>query len=210
LDGNTVFVAPSGTALQTYAYSDNVSQVWYPPAGPRRGIVTGLINVGYVTGTLGTATTFVQAALNQGQRDILYQYNTNINPIPFLPGYGILIFGQKTSAPLASALDRVNVMRLLIKMKRDIRIASFAYLFELNNRITQDSIAQMITNYLNEIMAGNGLYDFAVVCDSSNNTPAVVDANELYVNIAVQPEKAVEFIYIPIQVVATGTPLTSA
>lgn len=204
LDGKDVFCAASGIALKTYAYSDDQAEVWFPPAGPRRGVVTGVANMGYVTGTLGTATTFVPAPLNQGQRDVLYDFFKNINPIPFFPGRGIMVFGQKTSYSSASALDRVNVMRLLIKMKRDIRKASFAYLFELNDRITRDSIKQMIDNYLHDIMIRRGLYDFVTLCDESNNTPTRIDRNELWVDIAVKPAKAIEFIYIPIRVVATG------
>jgi phage tail sheath protein FI len=204
LDGVDVFCAASGIALKTYAYSDSVSEVWFPPAGPRRGVTTGISKVGYITGTLGTATTFVPTPLNQGQRDILYNFFTNINPIPFFPGRGIMVFGQKTSYSLASALDRVNVMRMMIKIKRDIRKASFAYLFELNDRITRDSIKQMIDSYLNDILMRRGLYDFVTLCDTSNNTPARIDRNELWVDIAVKPAKAVEFIYIPIRVVTTG------
>jgi phage tail sheath protein FI len=161
-------------------------------------------NVGYVSGTLGTATTFVQTPLNQGQRDILYQFYANINIIPFFPGRGIVVFGQKTSYSLASALDRVNVMRMLMKIKRDIRKAAMAYLFELNDKITRDSIKAMIDGYLNDIMMRRGLYDYVVLCDQSNNTPTRIDRNELWVDIALKPAKAIEFIYIPIRVVATG------
>lgn len=125
LDGATVFCAASGVALKTYAYSDSVSEVWYPPAGFRRGVVTGVTDIGYVTGTLGTATTFVSTPLNQGQRDILYEYGKDVNPIPFFPGQGIVVFGQKTSVGnLASALDRVNVVRMMVMIKRDIRKSS--------------------------------------------------------------------------------------
>lgn len=204
LDGVDVFVAASGIALKTYAYSDNVSEVWFPPAGFRRGVVTGVSNVGYISGTLGTATTFVPTPLNQGQRDILYEFQKNVNIIPFFPGRGITVFGQKTSYSLTSALDRVNVMRLLVMIKRDIRKASYAYLFELNDRITRESIKQMIDDYLNDIMMRRGLYDYVVVCDESNNTSTRIDRNELWVDIALKPAKAVEFIYIPIRVVSTG------
>ena len=210
LDGADVFVAASGCALQVYAYSDSVADVWFPPAGFRRGVLTGIINVGYVSGTLGTATTFVQTALNQGQRDILYQYQANVNPIPFFPGRGIVVFGQKTSYSLTSALDRVNVMRMLMMIKRDIRKASMAYLFELNDQTTRNSIKAMIDGYLNDIMSRRGLYDFVTVCDTSNNTPTTIDQNELWVDIALQPAKSIEFIYIPIRVVATGTGATPA
>ena len=204
LDGHDIFAAASGAALKVYTYSDNVSEVWFPPAGFRRGVLTGVSKVGYVTGTLGTATTFVETPLNQGQRDILYEFFKNINPIPFFPGRGIAVFGQKTSYSLTSALDRVNVVRMLIKIKREIRKASMAYLFELNDRITRESIKQMIDDYLNDIMVRRGLYDYAVICDESNNTSVRIDRNELWVDILVKPAKAVEFIYIPIRVVSTG------
>lgn len=207
LDGHDVVCAASGIALKTIAYSDSVSEVWFPAAGFRRGIVTGVSQVGYVSGTLGTATTFVETPLNQGQRDILYEFQKNVNIIPFFPGRGIAVFGQKTSAPLASARDRINVERMLIKIKRDIRKASMAYLFELNDRITRESIKQMIDDYLNDIMMRRGLYDYLVLCDEQNNTPARIDRNELWVDIALKPAKAVEFIYVPIKVVSTGAEL---
>lgn len=209
LDGREVVCAASGIALKTYAFSDEVSEVWYPPAGFRRGVVTGVANVGYVSGTLGTATTFVPTPLNQGQRDNLYDQSSqkNINTIPFFPGRGIVVFGQRTSSPLASAMSSVNVVRMLSKIKRDIRKAAAAYLFELNDRITRESIKAMIEGYLNDIMMRRGVYDFVVICDESNNTPVRIDRNELWVDIAIKPARSVEFIYIPIQVVATGADL---
>lgn len=207
LDGRNVFVAASGLALKAYTYSDNVSEVWFPPAGFRRGVLTGISNVGYVTGTLGTATTFIPTPLNQGQRDVLYEFEKNINIIPYFPGRGIVVFGQKTSSSLASGLDRVNVMRMLMKIKRDIRKASMAYLFELNDKITRDSIKAMIDGYLNDIMMRRGLYDYIVICDESNNTGTRIDRNELWLDIALKPTKSIEYIYIPIRVVTTATEL---
>lgn len=210
LDGVDIFCAASGIALKTFAYSDNVAEVWFPPAGLRRGIVTGVADVGYVSGTLGTATTFVSTPLNQGQRDVLYEYFKNVNPIVFFPGRGIVVFGQKTSYSAASALDRVNVMRMLMKIKRDIRKASMVYLFEINDQITRDSIKLMIDNYLNDIFIRRGLYDYVVLCDASNNTPTRIDRNELWVDIALKPAKAIEFIYIPIRVLSTGATMPNA
>lgn len=207
LDGRDVFCAASGIALKTIAYSDSVSEVWFPAAGFRRGVVSGVADIGYLTGTLGTATTFVSAPLNQGQRDVLYEFNKCVNPITFLPGRGIVVFGNRTSYSLTSALSSINVMRMLIKIKRDIRKASNAYLFELNDRITRESIKGMIDSYLNDVMLRRGLYDFVVICDESNNTPTRIDRNELWVDIAVKPARAVEFIYIPIRVVGTGSQL---
>ena len=137
----------------------------------------------------------------------MYEFQKNVNPIPFFIGRGIIVFGQKTSAVNASALDRVNVVRMLCKIKREIRKAAFAYLFELNDRITRESIKQMIDDYLNDIMQRRGIYDYVVLCDESNNTPVRIDRNELWVDVAIKPAKAVEFIYIPIKVVNTGDDL---
>jgi hypothetical protein len=210
LDGKDVFVAASGIALKTFTNSDNVADVWFPPAGLRRGTVTGVADIGYVTGTLGTATTFVSTPLNQGQRDVLYEFFKNVNPIVFFPGRGIVVWGQKTSYASASAFDRVSVMRLLQKIKRDLRKASMVYLFEINDQITRDSIKLMIDSYLGDILTRRGLYDYAVLCDSSNNTPTRIDRNELWVDIALKPAKAIEFIYIPIRVLTTGAKMPSA
>jgi hypothetical protein len=207
LDGRNVFVAASGIALRTYAYSDNVAEVWFPPAGLRRGVVTGVADTGYVTGTLGTATTFVSAPLNQGQRDVLYEFFKNVNPIVFFPGRGIVIWGQKTSYSAASALDRVNVMRMLIKIKRDLRKSGMVFIFEINDQITRDSLKLMVDNYLADIMARRGLYDFVTLCDATNNTPVRIDRNEMWCDIALKPAKAVEFLYIPIRVLSTGAPM---
>jgi phage tail sheath protein FI len=205
LDGQNVFIAASGTALRTICYSDNVANVWIAPAGARRGIVTGVSQVGYVTGTLGTATTFVEADLNQGQRDNLYKYFTNINPIVFFPGRGILIWGQKTSANAASALDRINVVRLIMYVRRQLRKNAMPFVFEPNDQLTRDNLKAAVDGFLGDLIVKRGLYDFATVCDDSNNTPDRIDRNEMYIDIALKPVKAAEFIYIPIRVVNTGT-----
>ncbi|MEM4260989.1 MAG: phage tail sheath C-terminal domain-containing protein [Candidatus Woesearchaeota archaeon] len=204
LDGKDVVCAPSGIALRTYAYSDNISYVWFAPAGARRGLVTGVSKVGYVTGTLGTATTFVECNLNQGQRDNLYEFFKNINPIVYFPGRGILIWGQKTSATAASALDRVNVVRMLMYLKRSLRKGAFPFVFEPNDQVTRDNLKAAADGFLNDILIKRGLYDFATLSDETNNTPDRIDRNELWLDVAVKPMKAAEFIYIPIRVVSTG------
>lgn len=204
LDGTDVLAAPCGTALRTYAYSDAQAYVWTAPAGINRGQVTGVSKVGYVSGTLGTATTFVEANLNDGQRDNLYEYDKNINPIAFFPGRGILIWGQKTSATGASALDRVNVVRLLAYLRRTLRKGAQPFVFEPNDQITRDNLKTAVDGLLNDVMSKRGLYDFATLCDGTNNTAQRIDANELWIDIAVKPVKAAEFIYIPIRVVSTG------
>lgn len=204
LDGKDVVCAPSGIALRTYAYSDNISYVWFAPAGARRGLVTGVSKVGYVTGTLGTATTFVECNLNQGQRDNLYEFFKNINPIVYFPGRGILIWGQKTSATAASALDRVNVVRMLMYLKRSLRKGAFPFVFEPNDQVTRDNLKAAADGFLNDILIKRGLYDFATLSDETNNTPDRIDRNELWLDVAVKPVKSAEFIYIPIRVVSTG------
>lgn len=204
LDGKDVLVAASGAALRTITYSDDVSELWFAPAGTRRGLVSGVSMVGHVSGTLGTPTTFIEVALNQGQRNNLYKYFTNINPIVFFPGRGIIVWGQKTSAPDASAMDRINVVRLIAYIKRQLRKNTMSYVFEPNDQLTRDNIKATVDSFLGDLIVKRGLYDFATVCDESNNTPDRIDRNELYVDIALKPVRAAEFIYIPIRVVATG------
>jgi phage tail sheath protein FI len=204
LDGRNVLGAPSGTALRTIAYSDQQSYVWLAPAGANRGVVTGVTKVGYVTGTLGAATTFVEANLNDGQRDNLYEYFKNINPITFFPGRGILIWGQKTSAPVASAMDRINVVRLVCYVRRMLRKGAVPFVFEPNDQVTRDNLKSAADGMLADVLSKRGLYDFATLCDDSNNTATRIDRNELYLDVAIKPVKAAEFIYIPIRVVSTG------
>lgn len=209
LDGRDVVCAPSGIALRTYAYSDNQSYVWFAPAGARRGVVTGVSEVGYVTGTIGQPTTWVELALNQGQRDNLYEFQKNINPIVFFAGRGIIIWGQKTSASAASALDRVNAVRLVCYLKRALRKGAFPFVFEPNDQITRDNLKAAADGLLNDVMAKRGLYDFATMCNEENNTPTRIDNNEMWMDVAIKPVKAAEFIYIPIRVLSTGAAMPS-
>ena len=204
LDGKDVVIAPSGIALRTYAFSDSVAELWFAPAGVRRGLVTGVSKVGYVTGTLGTPTTFIESNLNQGQRDNLYEFYKNINPIVYFPGRGIIIWGQKTASPAASAMDRINVVRLVMYMKRGLRKGGFPFVFEPNDQITRDNLKAAADGFLNDILIKRGLYDFVTLCDESNNTPTRIDRNELWLDVAIKPVKAAEFIYIPIRVLNTG------
>ncbi len=206
LDGKNVVCAASGVALRTITYSDDVSFLWFAPAGIRRGIITGITDIGYVSGTLGTATTFVPVALNPGQRNALYQYDASgdINPLVFFPGSGFLVWGQKTSAPAASAMDRVNVSRLMKYIKRQLRRNTLSFVFEPNDQLTRDNLKAVVDAFLGDLIVKRGLYDYVTICDESNNTPDRLDRNELYIDIALKPVKAAEFIYIPIRIVATG------
>jgi len=210
LDGYDVTIAPSGIALRTYAFSDDQTFLWFAPAGLRRGLITGISNLGYVSGTLGTVTEFVPVALNQGQRDALYQYaaSGDINPLVFFPGQGFVVWGQKTSAAAASALDRVNVSRLVKYIKRQLRRNTRSFVFEPNDTLTRDNLKAVVDNFLGDLVVKRGLYDFATICDESNNTPDRIDRNEMYIDVALKPVKAAEFIYIPIRILSTGAEFT--
>lgn len=211
LNGKDVCVSPSGIALRTYAFSDNASFLWFAPAGLRRGLITGVSNLGYVSGQLGGPTTFVPLALNLGQRDALYDSNNaagNINPLVFFPGNGFVVWGQKTSASAASAMDRVNVSRLIKYIKRQLRRNTLSFVFEPNDQLTRDNLKALVDNFLGDLIVKRGLYDFATICDESNNTPDRIDRNEMYIDVALKPVKAAEFIYIPIRILSTGAEFT--
>jgi hypothetical protein len=196
--GNNVVVPPSHMALRTIALNDQVAYPWFAPAGTRRGGVTNAT----ATGFINREGEFVSVALNEGQRDTLYQ--ANVNPITFITGSGLVIFGQKTRARNASALDRINVARLVIFLRRQLNTLAKPYLFEPNDKITRDEIKGQVESLLVELVGLRALFDFLVVCDESNNTPSRIDRNELYVDIAIEPVKAVEFIYIPLRLKNTG------
>jgi hypothetical protein len=196
--GNNIVVPPSYMALRTIVLNDQVAFPWFAPAGTRRGGVTNATSSGYVN----SEGEFVSIALNTGQRDTLY--SNNINPITFISGAGLVVFGQKTRARNASALDRVNVARLIVYLRGQLELLARPYLFEPNDKITRDQIKAAADQLLLELVGLRALYDFLVVCDESNNTPSRIDRNELYLDIAIEPVKAIEFIYIPLRIKNTG------
>ncbi len=201
LDGTEVFVPPSMMALRTYAYNDQVSYPWFAPAGFNRGLVTGVGSVGY----LESDSTYQPVTLNQGQRDVMY--TNKINPIAYIPNRGLVIYGQKTLNSVASALDRVNVARLINYLKFQLDNLAKPFLFEPNDDPTRQAVTVTFNSFMGSLAGLRALYDFAVVCDESNNTPARIDRNELWIDIAIKPAKAIEFIYIPIRILNTGDPL---
>ena len=177
------------------------------PAGESNGDVAGVTKIGYVTGKIGENAKFVEVEINRGRMDILYEYDKNINPIQFIPGRGFKLMGQKTSASSASALDRISTVRLICDMKRKLRKGSFPFLFKPNDQITRDALKSNADGILADYMSKRALYDYATICDSSNNTADRIDRNEMYLNVGIKPKKDAEFIYIPIRVVNTGTSL---
>jgi phage tail sheath protein FI len=132
-------------------------------------------------------------------------YSNDINPITFIPGTGITNFGNHTLQGANTALDRINVARLVAYLRGRLEIIGNQYLFEPNDTITRQAITNQITSLMTDLVNKRGLYDYLVVCDLTNNTPATIDANELYVDIAIEPVKAIEFIYIPMRIQNTGT-----
>ena len=197
-DGQTVLVPASHIALRTYAFNDNVAFPWFAPAGLTRGVVNNATGVGY----LNSEGEIVSVALSNGQRDSLYQ--NKVNPVANFPTDGLIVFGQKTQNAAESALDRVNVARLVAYLRERFDSIARPFIFEQNDEFTRANAKRAFERFLGDIMTKRGVYDFAVVCDTTNNTPARIDRNEFYVDVAIEPTKAAEFIYIPIRILNTG------
>ena len=199
LSGSAVVTAPSHMMVRTIIRNDEVAYPWLAPAGTRRGVVDNAARIGYINGQTGE---FVTLGVNQALRDVLYQ--NQINPITFVPGVGITNFGNKTTQIATTSLDRINVARLIVFIRNRLESIGKQFLFEPNDQITRDEVKNAVNSLMIDLVAKRGIYDYLVVCDDTNNTPARIDANELWVDIAIEPTKAVEFIYIPIRLKNTG------
>lgn len=205
LSGNIIVTCPSHMMIRTIIRSDSVAYPWLAPAGTRRGTVDNALQLGYINDVTGE---FQVLGVNQGLRDVLYE--NQVNPITYIPGVGITNFGNKTLQGTASALDRINVARLISFIRGRLETIGKQYLFEPNDQITRQQIKNAIDSLMIDLVAKRGIYDYLVVCDLSNNTPARIDANQLWVDIAIEPVKAVEFIYIPLRIQNTGSIANSA
>ena len=186
--GQVVWIPPSTFIPGVYAFTDASSDPWFAPAG-------------LIRGSLGTVVR-AERQLTSGNRDSLYE--ANVNPIATFPGSGIVVFGQKTLQKKASALDRVNVRRLLIALKSFISQVSNNLVFEQNTIATRNNFLSQVNPYLESVQQRQGLYAFKVVMDDSNNTPDVVDRNQLVGQIYLQPTKTAEFIILDFNVLPTG------
>jgi hypothetical protein len=186
--GNQVWVPASTMIPSVYAFNDSVAAPWFAPAGINRGILPTIIQA--------------ERILTQGNRDTLYQ--SNVNPIATLPGAGIVVFGQKTLQKKKSALDRVNVRRLLIELKNYISQVADTFVFEQNDANTRSELLSIINPYLSSIQQQQGLTSFKVIMDESNNPPSVVDQNQLVGQIYLQPTKTIEFILLDFNILPTG------
>jgi phage tail sheath protein FI len=191
--GQNVWVPASTMLGGVYAYNDSVSEPWFAPAGINRGGLGNVIRP--------------ERKLTQSNRDSLY--TNNVNPIASFPGVGTVVYGQKTLQRQASALDRVNVRRLLIALKGYISQVSQTLLFEQNTAATRNNFLAAVNPYLESVQQRQGLYAFKVVMDDSNNTPDVIDRNQLVGAIYLQPTKTAEFIILDFNVLPTGATFPS-
>jgi phage tail sheath protein FI len=175
------------------AYNDYVAETWYAPAGLNRGLLNVLSIIPVYT---------------QGERDELYR--NGVNPLQTFRGEGNVIWGQKTEQAKASALDRINVRRLLITIEKSLTVALRSFIFEPNSENTRFRVTAMIESFMDQLSAKGafqaelGDKGYKVVCDNTNNTPAVIDANELHVDVFVKPSRAAEFIRLNTIITTTG------
>jgi len=197
--GKTIVVPPSHMMMRVLANNDNVAFPWFAPAGTRRGVVDNVTSVGYINATSGE---FQTISVTESVRDSMH--NVKVNPITFFSGAGIVNFGNLTKTSASSALDRINVSRLAVYLRTQLDAIAKPFIFEPNDELTRNEIKQAIESFMLELVGQRALYDFLVVCDDTNNTPTRIDRNELYVDIAIEPVKSVEFIYIPLRIKNTG------
>jgi phage tail sheath protein FI len=192
--GAILYVPPSVVALGTFSSAQRKSAVWFAPAGFTRG--------GLSEGSAGLPVLGVRQRLTSDERDRLY--DANINPIASFPAEGIVIFGQKTLQVTQSALDRINVRRLLIYLKKEISTIASRILFDQNVQQTWDRFTGQVIPFLEGVQAGLGLTDFRVILDESTTTPDLVDRNILYAKIFLKPARAIEFIALDFIVTRSG------
>jgi phage tail sheath protein FI len=186
--GKVVWAPPSTVMGGVLAFNDQVGAEWFAPAGLNRGGVPSVLKA--------------ERRLSQSDRDTLY--NANVNPLATFPGEGVVVFGQKTLQRRATSLDRVNVRRLLISLKDYIGQVSRNLVFEQNTNVTRNRFLAQVNPYMESVVQRQGLYAYKVVMDDSNNTPDVIDRNQLVGQIYVQPTKTAEFIILNFNILPTG------
>ena len=192
--GQQVWVPASTMIPGVYAFNDRAGEAWFAPAGLNRGGLSTVLRT--------------ERALTNGNRDTLY--SSNVNPIATFPNTGVVVFGQKTLQKKASALDRVNVRRLLIALKNYISQIGDNLVFEQNTIATRNNFLAQVNPYLASVQQRQGLYAFKVVMDDSNNTPDVIDRNQLVGQIYIQPTRTAEFIYLDFNLQPTGATFDGA
>jgi hypothetical protein len=194
INGQFLWLPPSVAAIGTFSSSQRKTQVWFAPAGFNRG--------GLTEGSAGIPVVDVAHQLRRKDRDDLY--GANINPIAKFPAEGVVIFGQKTLQVTPSALDRINVRRLMIFLKKRVSQIAAGILFDPNVQVTWDRFTAQVTPFLQDVKTNFGLSDFRVVLDNTTTTPDLIDRNILYAQIFLKPARAIEFIAIDFNISRTG------
>ncbi len=192
-----ITVPPSGHAAEVIARNDAVGEPWFAPAGTSRGTLRDVLSI--------------EHSPTQGERDILYSGGNSINPIVNFAGVGHVVWGQRTLQRAPTALDRINVRRLMITLRKSIVPVAKQYIFEPNDPITWTSFANVVSQILETVRSGRGITQFTVITDASINTPAVVDRNEFKSRILVVPTKSAEFITLEFTILSqSGVSVTEA
>ena len=194
-DGKDRWFDPVIFGARQMAYTDNVSESWFAPAGLRRGRLT--------------KPSEVEIKLNQGDRDTMYSGGNAINPIVAFPQQGITIFGQRTSQRASTALDRINIRRLMIYVRKVILSSTRRFVFEPNDEFTWAQVENLLNPFLDDIRRRRGITEFRVVCDSTVNTPVRVDRNELWTKVIIKPTKTAEILIFEVNLTNQSADLGS-
>tara|TARA_Y100000813_G_scaffold172047_1_gene135524 strand:- start:1003 stop:2007 length:1005 start_codon:yes stop_codon:yes gene_type:complete len=183
-----IHIAAASSTAGLMAATDLNRAAWFSPAGSRRGQYLGITAISYTP--------------TKSQRDTLYK--AGVNPIANIPGAGVILFGDKTKLARPSAFDRINVRRLFLVLERAISRAAEQVLFEFNDEFTRAEFVNIVEPVLREVKGRRGITDFRVVCDESNNTPAVIDRNEFIASIFIKPARSINYVTLNFVAVRTG------
>ena len=182
------YVPLNGDIAGTCARTDLQQFPWFSPAGTSRGSILNAVKLAYNPG--------------RKQRDVLY--SNRVNPVIFSPGAGIILFGDKTGFGKSSAFDRINVRRLFIYLEDAISAAAKDFLFEFNDEITRTNFVNIVEPFLRDVQSKRGIFDYVVICDETNNTPEIIDANEFVADIYIKPARSINFIGLTFIATRTG------
>jgi phage tail sheath protein FI len=186
------YVPLNGDTAGVCVYTDSVRDPWFSPAGFNRGNLKNVVKLAWNP--------------TKAQRDTLY--SLGVNPVATFPGQGTVLFGDKTFLNQPSAFDRINVRRLFIVLEKAIAQASKLSLFEFNDDFTRNQFVSLVTPYLRDVQGRRGITDFRVVCDTTNNTPQIIDSNQFVGDIYIKPARSINFIQLNFVAVRTGVNFT--
>ena len=196
LADSDIWISPEGHAARVIAYSDKVADPWGAPAGFNRGILNDVLEI--------------EHSATQGERDYMYGPGNNVNPIVNFAGHGFVLWGQKTLQRTSTALDRINVRRMLLYARKIIATAVLSLVHEPNDSRTWRRFVNLTEPICQDIKSRRGLYDFRVICDATTNTPLVVDRNQMKGRILMQPTRTAEMISIEFALLPTGASFSEA